>query len=160
MDPDLHLARIGVHSPHVTTLAGWAHAEWGHQHPGRDLAAAIGHFRVDCGPAGVPSVFAALAGERPVGMASLVVDDMSDRRELTPWLASVYVLPEWRGHGIASRLVRRVEAEARVHGVGRLFLYTPDQQALYRRLGWRSREERDYCGEAVTIMQRDLEGPV
>ncbi|MDX1467268.1 MAG: GNAT family N-acetyltransferase [Halomonas sp.] len=156
MEPGLRLTRIAPSSPHVATLAGWAHAEWGHLHPGRDPAAAVEAFRDDCGPAGVPSVFAALAGERPVGMASLVVDDMSDRRELTPWLASVYVLPEWRGRGIASRLVRRVEEEARAHGIVRCYLYTPNQQALYRRLGWQDREERHYRGEAVTIMQRDL----
>lgn len=159
METGLRLARIDAHSPHVATLAGWAHAEWGHLHPERGLAAAVEAFRDDCGPAGVPSVFAALAGERPVGMASLVVDDMSDRRALTPWLASVYVLPEWRGRGLASRLVRRVEEEARAHGVERCYLYTPDQQALYRRLGWRDREARDYRGEAVTIMQRDLGAP-
>ncbi len=106
------------------------------------------------------SVFAVMDGERPVGMASLVVDDMSDRRELTPWLASVYVLPEWRGRGIASRLVRRVEEEARAHGVERFYLYTPDQQALYRRLGWQDVEQREYRGEMVTIMQRDLPAPV
>ncbi len=159
MDTGLHLARIDDDSPHVATLAGWAHAEWGHLHPGRELEAAIASFRADCGPAGVPSVFAAMAGERPVGMASLVADDMSDRRELTPWLASVYVLPEWRGRGIASRLVRRVEEEALAHGHGRFYLYTPDRQALYRRLGWRDLEDRRYRGEAVTIMHRDLAPP-
>lgn len=150
------LARLAPDSPHVATLAGWARAEWGHLNPGREAASAVAAFREHCGPAGVPSVFAALAGERPVGMASLVVDDMSDRPELTPWLASVYVRPEWRGRGLASTLVRRVEDEARAHGVERLYLYTPDQQARYRRLGWRDREARDYRGEAVTLMQREL----
>ncbi|GED21970.1 N-acetyltransferase GCN5 [Halomonas halmophila] len=157
MDPGLPLVRIDAHSPHVATLAGWTHAAWGHLNPGRDLAATVEQLRADCGPAGVPSVFAVMCGELPVGMASLVVDDMSDRRDLTPWLASVYVLPEWRGHGIASRLVRRVEEEAEAHGVGRFYLYTPDQQALYRRLGWQDVEEREYRGEVVTIMQRDLQ---
>lgn len=156
MGSGLPLVRIHANSSHVATLAGWIHAEWGHLHSGRDFAAAVGHLRGDCGLAGVPSVFAAMDGERPVGTASLVVDDMSDRRELTPWLASVYVLPEWRGRGIASRLVRRVEEEAQAHGVERFYLYTPDQQALYRRLGWQDVEEREYRGEAVTIMQRDL----
>ncbi|PSJ20893.1 GNAT family N-acetyltransferase [Halomonas sp. ND22Bw] len=156
MDSGLSLARITVHSPHVPTLAGWAHDEWGHLHPGRRRAAAIATFRADCGSEGVPSVFAAMDGERPVGMASLVVDDMDDRRDLTPWLASVYVLPAWRGQGIASALVRRVEAEAQAHGVERFYLYTPDQQPLYRRLGWEDVEDREYHGETVTIMRRDL----
>ncbi|MDN3520701.1 GNAT family N-acetyltransferase [Halomonas ramblicola] len=154
MENAIRIERIGDDSPHVATLAEWTHAQWGHLHPGRRLDAAIAAFRAECGTGGVPSVFAALQGEIPVGTASLVADDMSDRRELTPWLASVYVLPEWRGRGIASRLVRRVEEEARAHGHGHFYLYTPDQQALYRRLGWRDLEEREYRGEAVTIMRR------
>ncbi|MBB3232795.1 hypothetical protein FHR97_003673 [Halomonas stenophila] len=80
MDTGLRISRIDAHSPHVATLAGWAHDEWGHLHLGRRLEAAIEVFRANCGPAGVPSVFATLQGEQPVGMASLVVDDMSDAR--------------------------------------------------------------------------------
>ncbi|WP_136246948.1 GNAT family N-acetyltransferase [Halomonas borealis] len=152
----LSLARITVHSPHVATLAGWAHEAWGHLHPGRGRAAAIASLRAECGASGVPSVFAAMEDERPVGMASLVVDDMNDRASLTPWLASVYVLPEWRGRGVATALVRRVEDEARDHGHGLFYLYTPDQQSLYRRLGWQAVEEREYHGETVTIMRRTL----
>ncbi|MGM0983396.1 MAG: GNAT family N-acetyltransferase [Pseudomonadota bacterium] len=151
----VRIARIEGDSPHVVILAEWAHDTWGHLHPGRRLDTAIALMRDECGAGGVPSVFAALQGDAPVGMASLVADDMSDRRDLTPWLASVFVRPEWRGRGIASRLVQRVEEEARVHGHDRLYLYTPDQQALYRRLGWRDLEQRYYRGEAVTIMRRD-----
>lgn len=156
MESGLPLVRIDALSPLVPTLAGWAHDQWGHLHPGRSRAAAIATFRADCGSQGVPSVFAAMDGERPVGMASLVADDMSDRCELTPWLASVFVLPEWRGRGIASALVRRVEQEAEDGGHELFYLYTPDQQSLYRRLGWEDVEEREYHGETVTIMRRDL----
>lgn len=154
MENAIRIERIGRDSPHVATLAEWDHAQWGHLNPGRRLDATIAAFRGQCGAGGVPSVFAALHGETPLGMASLVAADMSDRRELTPWLASVYVVPEWRGRGIASRLVRRVEEEAQACGHARFYLFTPDQQALYRRLGWRDLEEREYRGEAVTIMRR------
>lgn len=73
-----------------------------------------------------------------------------------PWLASVFVVPEWRGKGIASALVKRVEAEAAAHGFERIYLYTPDQQALYRRLGWQDREDVEYRKEHVTVMERQL----
>lgn len=63
---------------------------------------------------------------------------------------------EWRGQGIASALVRRVEAEAATHGFERFYLYTPDQQALYRRLGWQALESLEYRGETVTVMSRQL----
>ena len=107
-------------------------------------------------PAGVPSVFVAMKEGQALGTASLSPDDMSIRRELSPWLASVYVPPEQRGQGLASALVRRVEQEARDHGIEWLHLYTPDQQSLYRRLGWEELEELDYLGERVTIMRRRL----
>lgn len=162
MKDDLRIERLSADSPHVATLAGWIHAAWGHLEPGGTLERTRARFADDCGAGGVPSVFVALArdesgGEMPVGTASLVVDDMSVRRELTPWLASVFVLPEWRGRGIASRLVQRVELEARDHGIERFYLFTPDQQPLYRRLGWRDRESLIYRGEEVTIMTRRQE---
>ncbi|GHC31518.1 GNAT family N-acetyltransferase [Aidingimonas halophila] len=154
MEQAIRIARISDDSVHVATLAEWAHGEWGHLHPERSLDTAIAVFRTECGSGGVPTVFAALHADVPIGMASLVADDMSDRRDLTPWLASVYVLPAWRGRGIASQLVRRVEEEACAHGHGKFYLYTPDQQALYRRLGWHALEDREYRGERVTIMYR------
>lgn len=143
-------------SPHVETVAIWQHEAWGHFNPTLDFAGRCDVVRRDCGEGGVPRVFVAMAGERPVGTASLVVDDMEVRPDLMPWLASVFVLPEWRGQGIASRLVRRVEEEARAAGIETFYLYTPDQQALYRRLGWEDRETLHYRGEEVTVMRRRL----
>ncbi|MBB3190987.1 hypothetical protein [Halomonas cerina] len=52
-----------------------------------------------------------------------------------------------------------MEEEARAHGYHRFYLYTPNQQALYRRLGWKDLEDCHYRGEAVTIMRRDLTPP-
>jgi GNAT superfamily N-acetyltransferase len=153
----IRLERLAPASPLVDTLARWDFDQWGHLDPVRPLDAAIAAFRALCGPGGVPSVFVALHGEIPVGMASLIADDMPDRPALMPWLASVYVVPGWRGLGIASRLVRRVEEEARSHGIGRLYLFTPDREALYRRLGWHELERRHYRGEAVTLMRRILQ---
>ncbi|SDL19057.1 Acetyltransferase (GNAT) family protein [Franzmannia pantelleriensis] len=148
------IERLRADSPHVAMVAEWTHAAWGHLNPGMTLNDAIERLRGECGAGGVPSVFVAMCDDVPVGTASLVVDDMSDRPDLSPWLASVFVPPEWRGRGIASSLVQRVEAEAREAGIAVFHLYTPDQQALYGRLGWEAVEERDYRGEAVTIMRR------
>lgn len=150
------IERVLPESPLVAILAEWECREWGHHSPGLSLAVATADFRRECGFGGVPSVFVALSGEQPVGMARLVEEDMDSRPDLTPWLASVFVLPQWRGRGLASRLVARVEEEAVDSGVDQLYLFTPDQQSLYRRLGWRDLEVCDYHGEPVTIMRRRL----
>jgi N-acetylglutamate synthase-like GNAT family acetyltransferase len=53
-------------------------------------------------------------------------------------------------------LVKRVEVEAIDSGLQHFYLYTPDQQALYRRLGWQDVETLEYRGETVTVMSRQL----
>ncbi|SHF70722.1 Acetyltransferase (GNAT) family protein [Modicisalibacter ilicicola DSM 19980] len=150
------LRRLLADSPHLSRVARWQHEQWGRLYPETSFRAWQEELRGICGTRGVPSVFLALEEGRPVGTASLVEDDMEVRRELTPWLASVFVLPEWRGKGVASHLVRRVEHEARQAGIERLYLFTPDRQALYRRLGWETHEALVYRGEEVTIMTRRL----
>ena len=157
MNQPITIVRLSPDSDHVATVASWTFAEWGHLNPGYAADTWREALRRECGDGGVPSVFVAMEGDQPVGTAALLAEDMDSRRELTPWLASVFVLPEWRGQGIASTLIRRVEEEAVACGVRRFYLFTPDQQALYRRLGWRDHEELRYRGEDVTIMLRRLE---
>ena len=86
------------------------------------------------------------------------MDDDMDADPRNPWLASVYVAPEFRRRGIAAHLVGAVEAAARRLGFARIFLYTPSAAPLYARLGWRHLETRPHRGEIVTVMDRDLAG--
>ncbi|MCE8020996.1 GNAT family N-acetyltransferase [Halomonas sp. MCCC 1A11036] len=151
------IVRLSPDSDHLATVASWTYAEWGHLHPNSTANSYREALRRECGDGGVPSVFVAMQGDQPVGTAALLAEDMDSRRELTPWLASVFVLPEWRGQGIASTLIRRVEQEAADCGIRQFYLFTPDQQALYRRLGWQDHEDLCYRGEKVTIMLRQLE---
>ncbi|WP_235039990.1 GNAT family N-acetyltransferase [Vreelandella profundi] len=150
------LQRLSADDPNIMTVAKWTFEAWGHLHPGLTLEEAIELTQAECGSAGVPSIFVAMKGELPVGTASLIADDMSTRRELTPWLASVFVVPEWRSKGIASALVQRVEAEVLENDMEHFYLYTPDQQALYGRLAWQEEETLEYRGETVTLMSRQL----
>ncbi|GHA94336.1 GNAT family N-acetyltransferase [Modicisalibacter luteus] len=156
MPSSVVLVPLRPDSPHVVTVATWQHEAWGHLNPSLGFTGRCDEVRSECGSGGVPRVFVAMSNDRPVGTASLIECDMTSRPHLTPWLASVFVLPEWRGQGIASRLVKRVEEEARSTGLERFYLYTPDQQSLYGRLGWQEREHLTYRGEAVTIMTRTL----
>ncbi|WP_423823735.1 GNAT family N-acetyltransferase [Salinisphaera sp. SPP-AMP-43] len=148
------IERLHANAPQLAVISGWTYDMWGDLHPEKGPMEWFAENQKNCSPAGVPSVFVASRQGQPVGTASLVSQDMNARPELTPWLASVYVVPEARGQGIASALVQRVEREARHAGVERLYLYTPDQQRLYQRLGWQAQEHLEYRGEHVTLMTR------
>lgn len=90
------------------------------------------------------------------GTASVIEYELSDNPARRYWLGEVFTLAEWRGQGIGSRLVNACIAHARQQGVAELWLYTPDRQALYRRLGWREVEQREVNGEWVSVMVRAL----
>lgn len=156
--PDhLRIERLAPDADLVDTVAAWTYSAWGHLSPEMTRAAWRAETCDNAGPEGVPSTFVAWLDGQPVGTASLVAHDMTTRSDLTPWLASVYVEPGARGRGVASALVQRVETEARNAGLSHFYLYTPDQQQLYARLGWHPVDKAVYRGEQVTIMRRQFD---
>jgi predicted N-acetyltransferase YhbS len=102
--------------------------------------------------------FILFADDVPVETASLVTNDLPSRPDLTPWLASVLVRPQFRGKDYSAPLVRRVEAAATASAVKVLWLYTWSAEPLYARLGWeRVGLERDTDRNTeVVLMKCDL----
>lgn len=140
----------------VETVARWQWDEWGHLDPADSLAARITYLQTQVESDGIPTTFIALEGDTPLGSASLVTDDMPTHPELTPWLASVYVMPDARGRGVASALVRCAVERAAELGVARLYLYTEGARGLYEKLGWQVIAMDHFEGSPVTIMAIDL----
>jgi predicted N-acetyltransferase YhbS len=108
---------------------------------------------------GVPRAWVAFVNQEPVGTVSLIESNMDTRPDLTPWLAALYVLPQYRRQGIGRALVRRCEYEASEAGFSRLYLYArrARQWTYYRRLGWIDLSKEQYEGESILIMRRELE---
>ena len=149
------IAPLVDHIEHLPLLAEWNFRFWGPV-TGRSLEGYVARLTGYLARDSLPTVLVALADGQPAGTACVNFDDMSSRRELTPWLANQYVVPANRGRGIGSALVRAAEHAARGAGHQRLHLYTPDQERLYAALGWRTLARCRYDGEDVAVMARDL----
>jgi GNAT superfamily N-acetyltransferase len=104
---------------------------------------------------GIPCAWVAFLAEEPVGTVSLVEHNMDTRLDLRPWLAALFVLPEFRRQGIGAILVRHCEEEARSLGESYLYLYTRPAEAYYEGLGWAVFSRELYEGERVTLMKRE-----
>jgi GNAT superfamily N-acetyltransferase len=136
---------------HLLPLAQWHHAEWSYLNPLRSFDQRVQEMQEDLQGKVIPTTFVAEDAGEQLGSACILADDMSSHPELTPWLASVYVNEIHRGKGIGSTLVKRVMQHAQENGVKRLYLYTPDQEQMYARLGWQLFSREPYNGTPVTI---------
>jgi GNAT superfamily N-acetyltransferase len=141
---------------HLLPLAQWHHAEWSYLNPLRSFDQRVQEMQEDLQGKVIPTTFVAEDAGELLGSACILADDMSSHPELTPWLASVYVNEIHRGKGIGSTLVKRVMEHAQENGVKRLYLYTPDQEQMYARLGWQLYSREPYNGTPVTIMAIDF----
>ena len=118
-----------------------------------DICALVAASNAVVGPA---QCFVLLVDGEPVGTASLIVNDLSSRPELTPWLAPLYVRTDARGHGYALDLIRAVEAAASVAGFDSIWLYTSTAEGLYLNAGWEPVERCERKGQPAVLMRRDL----
>lgn len=152
--PPIHYLADRAHA--VAQCARWEHAEWG-CHGGKtleDATACYATARRD----GVPLTLVACDGDSVAGMVSLWECDCPLRPDLTPWVASLYVPPQARGHGIGTRLFDRIQAEAGRLGFARLYLMTQHSQAVYAAGGWHAFDRIDGPGAMrdAVLMYRDL----
>jgi len=85
-------------------------------------------------PGRVLASLVALEGDTPLGCVHLIDNDDPSLTELYPWMAAMVVVPERRGQGIGSTLVRALMREARARGFEQLWFGT-DGPGFYERLG-------------------------
>ena len=143
---------------HIPTLANWHHNEWAHLNPDDSLQKRIEKMQSYLDRGLIPSTFIAKERNRLTGSAAIVKHDMDTKLELSPWLASVFVAPEYRQKGIGKKLVLHVMEKAKDEGISTLYLFTPNKKKFYRELGWSIFGEELYRGQEVTIMKLSLDG--
>jgi GNAT superfamily N-acetyltransferase len=138
---------------YIATLAALHLPQWQASHPGWGLQDWENEFRRHLGD--FPCTLMALDEQGELlGSASLVADDMNGTAPYSPWLANVLVLPAARGRGVGSALISAIEEKAKLRGLPALYLFTEDQQALYRRRGWLLWEESVFEGKIVSLMRK------
>jgi GNAT superfamily N-acetyltransferase len=148
----MRIEYLSDHREALPQLAEWQHAEWGHFRPGDTLEKRTARLWGYASSDRIPLTVVALEGNEVLGSASLIEHDMETRMELTPWLAGVFVGPEFRRRGIGAQLVRRIIAEAERLKVPLLYLYTVHSEKFYAALGWKFQERTSYREQGVVIM--------
>lgn len=133
----------------VPACAAWNHGEWG-DYTGSSLEETADAFREIAQADDGRAARVALWDGKPAGVVLLIHNDLETHPHLGPWVASVFVAPDYRGRGIARTLVGAIEDAAREYGHAEAYLYT-NKPDLYRRIGWSDFEhlDGDYAGMLI-----------
>jgi N-acetylglutamate synthase-like GNAT family acetyltransferase len=156
-DTDVRIVTLADRPDLFPTVGRWHWEEWGAGAPNVSLAEWTDALRAKSGREGIPITWIALVDGAPVGSVALIERDMPTYPDLTPWLSSVYVVPERRKDGVGSALVAHAEAAARGLGVARLYLYTDSAEPFYAARGWRTIAREHYDRSLKAVMAKDLE---
>jgi predicted N-acetyltransferase YhbS len=136
----------------LPTVARWLFEQFGHLSPGASIERSERRMAERLSAEGCPVAFVCLDGEVPTGTASLVMNDLEERPHLSPWLAGLYVEPTYRRRGIGAELVHATLNHAKRCGYDHLYLFTPNKQSFFTRLGWRQFERLTHHSVDVSVM--------
>ncbi len=153
---DLKFVNLIEEPEHLQQLASWHHAEWAGLNPGLSLQQRIEHMQSNLGQDFVPTTFLVKRGKALIGSAAIVAHDMDNHRDLSPWLASVYIVKNERNQGIGHQLIDFVSEQTKLAGLEKLFLFTPDRDRFYQHCGWKICHLEQYRGVSVTVMMKKL----
>ncbi len=125
-------------------LGFWSYMEWYKDRSiSFDLVTKAYKARID--DTSLPISWVAIEDEFPVGMISLKENDLWHRKDLNPWLASLYVLPEFRNLGIGSSLIEETIGKSKQLDFDNLFLFVSEDRRnalhnFYSKRDWRYTE--------------------
>lgn len=105
----------------------------------------------------IPRFYIALRNERIIGTYALIRNDLNSRQDLYPWLACLYVDPEYRGKAIGSLLLEHAIQEAAKKGFKSVYL-TTDLEDYYEKYGWtHTSEAYGVSGGSIKVYEKSTD---
>lgn len=120
---------------HFWPVAQWLYDQWWAL-PSSTINVVSDQLKEHLAGQPLPSTLVAVVDGQPVGSISLHEYAIAERPDLTPCLAALYVRPEQRQHGIASRLLDAAETRLRDLGATRFYFTVPEHGDFFAKRGW------------------------
>jgi GNAT superfamily N-acetyltransferase len=155
MTHGVRVRRLEANEPAFDIVARWRYDAFFAQ-DGGTFEESRDSLRTWMGGLGYETALLAEVDGQPAGSCLFVREEIDPKHDLTPWLAALYVAPEFRKRGVASALVRAIEQHARTVGCSELHLYTITAEPLYAKLGWIAQDRFESSGERFVLMARSL----
>jgi GNAT superfamily N-acetyltransferase len=153
---NVKIENIVFHPEVVEKVARWIYKEFVEEKGDRSLEFVIERFN-NRNLDNLPMSFVAIVDGTCAGVVSIFDNDLGTRKDLTPWLAGLYVEESFRGNGIAEKLINTVINKCREMNFNRVYLRTEHAAEYYRKRGWSFLESTvDEYGEETSIFYKKL----
>ncbi|WP_067582605.1 GNAT family N-acetyltransferase [Endozoicomonas ascidiicola] len=139
----------------IDTVARFHQEQWQALYPNWTLQEFMNDMELALLSDLVPQTWVLSDNKRLLGSVSLLECDLEGYEHYSPWLADVYVKGSHRGHGYGKWLIEAAMDFARSKKLLPLYLYTPDHQRYYEKMGWNIVEVVNYQGKQIVIMVFD-----
>lgn len=105
----------------------------------------------------LPQTLVMLDGDTPIGTVSLRDND-GIREDLTPWLGTLIVHPDYRRQGVGETLIEAIKLRCQSLGFDKLYLFVLDPvlPQWYQKLGWKEIARDMYHIHKVTVMEMQI----
>lgn len=143
---------------HVPALAQLWYSELGQEWiPKSSVAKAVTVYNEHLNTDAMPLTYVAIINNEPIGMVSLRDND-GIRDDLTPWLGSLIVHPDYRSQGIGNMLIEVTKQRASEMGYTTLYLFALDRMIpnWYKKLGWHYIGMDKLYHHPVTVMEIEV----
>jgi GNAT superfamily N-acetyltransferase len=148
---------LSRHKNLISVIASRLHAEWGDLPPWETTVRIEARLEQGACTKAFPHTLVGIdQNGNWTSTGSVKQRELPHHPDKEHWVGEIFVLPAHRGRGLGSAFTSLLAEYAFGHGVSQLFLYTPDQQALYRRLGWKDVCQEVVHNESVSIMALTL----
>ncbi len=151
---DINIELLADVPEQINILAEWTYSEWGHFDPSNSLEKTKNRLLQRVNRISPPICFVAFRNSKPVGCASVKLDDMPERYPNAHfWVGSMYVLPQERVQGVGSALMRLIKDSRSELGIEDLFLWTATAERFYSRHGFEPIERFHHLDQDVVVMK-------
>lgn len=150
----LELRQLCECPEHREAVGTWIYREWwsrAHSTPEVVLTLLSQHNQQDH----IPYTVVALADGLPVGSCCVIENDCAHRPQWSPWVAAVFVKPEWRHRAIGSRLLQEAAHIASRANVAGLYIdCLTSTAAFYEANGWAIFEREVGDKDSVVLLRQ------
>ena len=137
----------------LVPVGTWIYEEWWRT-PNNTPEVVFSKLRGHCQKDAIPFTVVVVEAGRPVGSCCVIENDCIHRPQYSPWVAAVYVRPEYRLRGIASRILQESFKIAQRIGVAGLYIDCHCKtRRVYEKNGWRILEREVGDRDSVVLWQ-------